>query len=133
MVFCKYQRMRAKGASWDGTSLKELGTQTLGTYIYKWQITVSYWVELRPILEVCDGHMVYEGEGRRRDPWWKKTAARKHLSATIEDILEAARERRQESRSHGEGRGGEEVSESDSGSEVYWCARTDTGDVWVVE
>ena len=52
------------------------------------------WVALRPILEVCDRETGYEGGGRIQDPWWRQTADRKKLSATLKDILEAARERR---------------------------------------
>ena len=38
---------------------------------------------LRPILDICDREMSYEGGGRRRDPWCQKTADRKRLSAML--------------------------------------------------
>ena len=40
-------------------------------------------VELRPILEVCDRETGYEGVGRLLDPWWRQTAARNYLGATL--------------------------------------------------
>ena len=52
----------------------------------------------------------YEGGGRRHELWWQQTAALKKLRATLEDILEAGRERRRESSRHGEGEGGGKVS-----------------------
>ena len=51
--------------------IKKAGTQTLGMYIYTWQATVTYWVELIPILEFCDRATGYKVGGRRRDPWWQ--------------------------------------------------------------
>ena len=36
------------------TTFSEEGTQKLGAYIDKRQVTVAGWVELRPVLEVCD-------------------------------------------------------------------------------
>ena len=49
------------------------------------------WVALRPILEVCERETGYDVEGRRQNPWWRQTAARKQLSATLKEILAAAR------------------------------------------
>ena len=46
---------------------------------------------LRPILEVCDIDTGYKGGGRLRDPWWRKTSARKQLSAKLKEILVSAR------------------------------------------
>ena len=45
----------------------------------------------RTILEVCDRKTSYEEGGRLKKPWWRQMAARKQLSATLKDILEAAR------------------------------------------
>ena len=42
---------------------------------------------LRTIFEVCDEDTVYEVGGRLRETWWGQMAARKHLSATLKDIL----------------------------------------------
>ena len=75
----------------------------------------------------------YEGRGRRREPWWRQTAALKHLSATLEDISAVARARRWESVMCGKGGVGGEVLDSDSGSKVPWYAEMDTCDAQVVE
>ena len=42
------------------TVMKKAGNQTLGTYIYRKQITVMEWVALRPILEVCARETSYD-------------------------------------------------------------------------
>ena len=77
--------------------LSIMGTYTLGTYIYKRQVTVVEWVELRPILEVFDKEIEYDIGRRRREPWWRKMAAQKQLSAALEEILETARAWQRES------------------------------------
>ena len=64
-------------------------------------------------------------EGRRREPWWRKTAARKQLSATLEEISAAARVRNWESGRREEGGGGSEVSESDAVIDVPQYAGMD--------
>ena len=108
--------------------LKKAGTQTLGTYIYKRQATVEYWLESRPIIEVCDRETGYKRGVRRREPWWRKTAARKQLSATLEEILEEARARCWEFRRNGEDGGCREVAESDAGRYGPQYDGTETGD-----
>ena len=50
---------------------------------------MAEWVVLRPILEVYDKETGYEGGARRPEPWWRKTAARKQLSATLKEISAA--------------------------------------------
>ena len=90
--------------------LKEAVTQKFGKFIDKRQATVTEWVALRPVLEVCNRGAGYEGGGRRRDLLWRQTADQKQLKATLEDILEAARERRRESSRHVEGEGGGKVA-----------------------
>ena len=111
--------------------LKEAGIQTLGAYIEKRQAAVAEWVDLRLVLEICDKETGYEGGGGRRKLCLRKTAARKHLSATLEDILAAARERRWESGRCGEVRGGREVSKSDAGLYGPWYYGMEIGDAWV--
>ena len=68
---------------------KEARTQTLGTYIDNRQVTVVEWVELRPILEVCDREIGYKGGARRLETWWRQTAARKQLGEKLEEISSA--------------------------------------------
>ena len=56
---------------WDGTwrrvdsesVLKEVETQTLGTYINRRKTALAEWVVLQPIYEVCDRYTSYEGGG----------------------------------------------------------------------
>ena len=67
--------------------LKEEGNERLRAYIDKSQTTVMDWVLLIPIYKVCDREVGYEGGGRRRDPWWQQTSARKQLRVTLEEIL----------------------------------------------
>ena len=69
--------------------------QTLGAYIDKRQATVAEWVLLRPILEVFYEETGYKGGKRHREPWGWQTAARKQLSAILENIFSAARARQQ--------------------------------------
>ena len=54
------------------------------------------------------------------------------MSATLEELLEAARARRWESGRHGEGRGGMEVAYYDAGSDKPQYSRKDSGDTWLV-
>ena len=49
---------------------------------------------------------------RLQDPWWQKTAAKKHMSDTSKYIMAAARERRWESGRHGRGGGDSDAAES---------------------
>ena len=65
------------------------------------------------------------------ETWWQKTAARKHLSATSEYILTVTSAWRWESGRRGEGGGGREVAESDTGGDGPWYAGMDTGDAHV--
>ena len=51
--------------------IKESGTQTMGAYIDKRQVTVAEWVALRPIIDICDRDTGYEGGGRSHEPWWR--------------------------------------------------------------
>ena len=111
------------------------GTKSLGAYIDKRQATVAELVALCPILEVCDKETGYEGEGRRREPWWHKMASRKQPSATLKEILAAASDWRWKFGRRGEGRGGMEVgeSESDAVSDGLRYSGTETGDAQVGE
>ena len=58
---------RKRDGNWRSAAaarvIKEAVIQTLGTYIYKWQATVVDWVVLRPILDICNREMDYEGGG----------------------------------------------------------------------
>ena len=109
-------------------------THTLGNYIDRMKATVAEWVALRPILYVYDRETGYEGGGRRRDPWWKKTAARKHLSATLKEILVAAREWHWKSGSRGMNGGDRDAYdlEDGAGNDGSLDAGMDTGDAQVV-
>ena len=71
--------------------------------------------------------------GRRREPWRRQTASRKHLSDKLEEILAAAREWHWESNRCGEVGGVREVPESDTGSDKPWYAGTETYDAWLGE
>ena len=82
-------------------------------------------------MEIYDMETGYNGGGRRRDPRWKKTTGRKQLSATLEEILAAVRARHWESIRSGEGGGGREVVESDTGSDGPWYDGTETGEARV--
>ena len=74
------------------TVIDKAETQPLRTYIERRQEKEGKWVELLPILEVCDRETGYK-VGRHREILWRQTAARNQLSATLEEILAAARER----------------------------------------
>ena len=115
--------------------VKKAGTQSLGDYIYRWQEKVTEWVALNPILEVCDKETGYEGGGRLREPWWRETAARKQLSDTLKEILEAARDRRWKSSRHGGGRGDRNAAEPEDGAgrNGSWDAGTEIDDDQVGE
>ena len=110
--------------------LKKAGTQSLGAYIDRIQETVTEWVPLRPILEVCDRDTGYEVERRLQEPCWRQTAARKQLSAMFKEILVAAREWRWKSGRRDGGGGYRNIEESDdcAGSNVSQYFGTDTVD-----
>ena len=63
---------------------------------------------LQPIYEVCENETGYGRRGRCRETWWRQTAPREQLRATIENILAAARAQQQEYVSGSESRGWEE-------------------------
>ena len=69
-----------------GSVLKEVGTQTLGTYIDRQKKPMTEWVKLIPIYGVYNMDTGYKVLGRRREPWWQQTAARKQLRATLVEI-----------------------------------------------
>ena len=72
------------------------------------------WVYLRPIFEVYANETGYKGGGRLRETWWRQEAAEKHMRSTLEGILVAARDwRQQESVRRVRGEGGEEESDSE--------------------
>ena len=132
--------VQQKDGTWRQVSaeifLEKAGTQPLGTYIYRRQATVAEWGSLRPILEVCDRETGYEGEGRCREPWWRQTTPRKHLSDMLKDILEEAREWQWKSGRRieiGEGDRDAEESEDGAGRDGYWYAGMETGEAHVVE
>ena len=66
-------------------------------------------------------------------PWWRQKEVQKNLSATLENILAAARAWRRESGRRGEGGEGGEVADYDSGSEGPWYSGTEIGDTRVGE
>ena len=71
--------------------------------------------------------------GGGRDPWWWQTAARKQLSATLEEILASAWARLWESGRRGKIGGGRYVAESDAGSKGHRYSGTEIGDSRVDE
>ena len=48
--------------------LQGAGTHPLRTYVDRRQVTVAEWVSLRPIFDVCERGMGYEGGGKLRVP-----------------------------------------------------------------
>ena len=69
------------------------------TYKGRQQATVSQWVALLPIFEVCKGEKGYEGGERRREAWWRQDATVNQLWSTLEGVsYEAKRRRQQEER-----------------------------------
>ena len=65
-----------------------VGTKLVITYIGRQQATVSQWVALQPIFEVCTGEKGYEGGGLRRDTLWRQEAAEKQLRETLAEARE---------------------------------------------
>ena len=67
--------VRRKERNWRKAAaekvLEKAGTHSLGAYNDRRQTTVTEWVELRPILEVCDRETSYKGGGRCREPGWR--------------------------------------------------------------
>ena len=126
--------VRRKERNWRQVAaekvLEKAGTHSLGAYTDRRQTTVAEWVELRPILEVCDRDTSYKGRGRCREPWWRQTADRKYLSARLKEIPEAARERRWKSGRHGGGGIDRDAEESEDGAGIDRSrdAGTETGD-----
>ena len=110
-LITRQRSVRQKDGTWRQVAadkvLEKAVTQPLGTYIYRRQVTVTEWVALRPILEVYDRDTGYKGGGRLQEPWWRQTEARKYLSATLKEILVAARGRRRKSSRRGESKGGD--------------------------
>ena len=56
---------------------------------------VAHWVVLRPIFGMCERETSQEEGGRRRDAWRRKEATETHHRATIKEILQEYRRRRQ--------------------------------------
>ena len=64
----------------QGRSSAVSGMNLVGNYLYrKKKGTVEHWVALRPTSEVCTRDMGYEGEGSKRDAWWRQEAAETYL------------------------------------------------------
>ena len=57
---------------------------------------MTEWADLRPIFDVFTRETGYEGGGKLRLSWWRQAAAEKNLKVTVEEILAAARVRRQQ-------------------------------------
>ena len=70
------------------------GTQSEIIYIVRQQATVSQWVALRSMFEVCAREKGYKGGGRRREAWWRQEATEKQLRATLAGILREAKRMR---------------------------------------
>ena len=72
------------------------------------------WVAAWPIFDVCARETGFEGGGRLRVPWWRQKAAEDQLRVTMEAIWEAARVRRRQESSRGDGsEGGSEGGGTD--------------------
>ena len=83
---------------WEGSKrvLKKAGIQEIHIYIGRCQATVIQWVDLQTISEVCaQEEMVYAGECRIWEPWWRQMTADYQLRATLKETSTDARERRQ--------------------------------------
>ena len=75
---------------------------------------MAEWVATWPIFDVCARETGFEGGGRLRVPWWRQKAAEDQLRVTMEAILEAARVRRRQESSRGDGsEGGSEGGSTD--------------------
>ena len=79
---------RRTGGSWNA-----VGTQLAMTYIGRRQATMSQWVALHPLFEVCSTETGYEGGGFRREAWWRQETIEKQLWATLVISWEAKRMR----------------------------------------
>ena len=79
----KAQRLGDENWKKEGTDrvLQAAGTKPLQEYIDKRKATVTEWVALRPIFDVCENETGYEGEGKLREPWWRQEAEEKQLGA----------------------------------------------------
>ena len=73
--------------------LQEAGAQPLHTYIDWRQVEVPKLTALLPIFEVCMKKTGYKGGGRHRKLWSRQVEANKQLRTTLEEILEAMRDR----------------------------------------
>ena len=85
----KAERLRER-LCWKAASKKVLQgaeTQPIQTYLDRRQATVSEWVALRPIFNVCARETGYEGGGNLRVPWQRQEAAEKQLKFKLEEIL----------------------------------------------
>ena len=69
------------------------GTQLARTYIGRRQATVSQWVALRPLFDVCAREIWYEGRAHKREAWWRQEATKKQLRSTMASSREAQRRR----------------------------------------
>ena len=78
------------------------------------QATVTEWVDLRPIFDFCVRDTGYEGERILWVPWWMQDSEENQLKVEVEAILEAARVRRRQESSRGDGsEGGSEGGSTD--------------------
>ena len=63
--------------------LQAAGTKHIWGYINRRQATVAEWVVLRPIFEVFEKEIRYEGGGRLRNHWYHQTASEQKMKTTI--------------------------------------------------
>ena len=83
----KSKAKRLRDWSWRKAETKKFlqgaGTQPLRKYLDRRQATVSEWVSLRPIFDVCARETRYEGGGKLQVMWWIQTAEEKHMKVTV--------------------------------------------------
>ena len=71
-----------------------LDNQSSTNYIRRRKGVVAQWVALRPIFKVCAMEKFCDGEGIRRDTWWRKEAPETQLRENLEEMSWEARRRR---------------------------------------
>ena len=62
------------------------GKKTLRKYVARRQETLAEWVSTRPIFDVCERDIGFEGGRRLRVQWWRQKAAEDQIRVTVEEI-----------------------------------------------
>ena len=75
--------------TWETPAAEEfiwvVGMKLVAKYIGRRQATVSQWVDLLPLLELCARETGYDGGGWNKSSWWRQQTTKETLWTILEE------------------------------------------------